>query len=271
MEQLCEELFAPGPRLGPVAQLEVYREQFWLRHRGALEEDFRGVFYTVGADLFAELCRAYLAAHPSHSHTLRDLGQHFPAFLEGCDLLQDNPKLHRLACDMAKLEWAMTDAFDLAYNEPVAPEKLAQFPAEQWPVARFVFQPHLRMIGHTSWRIHELRKKAVEVYDDVDCACVDCYGVGVDGFPEHKPVSLLAFRTKNLRVLFLEAESVQVSLLQSLMNGAPLMEACEQAAEGASPEEVQLLEDSIFVWFQAWAAREWICDIYADPAETAHA
>src|SRR6202034_3242477 len=37
---LTPELIAGNSRLSPVAQLEVYREQFWMRHVDALAEDF---------------------------------------------------------------------------------------------------------------------------------------------------------------------------------------------------------------------------------------
>jgi hypothetical protein len=61
-------------RTTPVERLEIYREQFWLRHRSSLVEDFPGVSGILGRRAWAALIEGYLEAHPPHSYTLRDLG-----------------------------------------------------------------------------------------------------------------------------------------------------------------------------------------------------
>src|SRR5262245_10531800 len=95
-------------RLSPVEQLEIYREQFWLRHTSSLVEDFPGLSGILGQASWEQLVEAYLAAVTPESYTLRDLGQRLPEFVARASFLE-----HRELCtDMARLEWAYVEAFD---------------------------------------------------------------------------------------------------------------------------------------------------------------
>ncbi|HKO94438.1 MAG TPA: DNA-binding domain-containing protein, partial [Polyangiaceae bacterium] len=74
-------------RLAPVEQLEIYREQFWLRHTASLVEDFPGVGGVLGQADWEQLVEGYLQAHPSESWTLRELGRHFAEHVTHCPAL----------------------------------------------------------------------------------------------------------------------------------------------------------------------------------------
>ena len=43
-------LIRGNDRLSPVEQLEIYREQFWLRHTASLLEDFPGLSGILGQE-----------------------------------------------------------------------------------------------------------------------------------------------------------------------------------------------------------------------------
>src|SRR5688572_337502 len=87
-------------RLLPVDQVEIYREQYWLRHTASLVEDFPGLGGILGQRAWERLVEEYLVAFPPETYTLRDLGQRVPAFIESCEWLE-----HRELCrDMARLE-----------------------------------------------------------------------------------------------------------------------------------------------------------------------
>ena len=58
-------------RLAPIEQLDVYREQFWLRHVHCVEEDFPVLAALVGPERFEALVAAYLAKHPPVHFQLR--------------------------------------------------------------------------------------------------------------------------------------------------------------------------------------------------------
>lgn len=148
--------------------LARHREQFFLRHVAALEEDFASVVRAVGHEAFHDLARRYLAAHPPASFTLRDLGRAFPAFLE-------DPTLR----DVARLAWAFVEAFDGPDAPPLDPTALAGVAEEAWPHARIVLQPSLQrlVLDHPSRR-HlvvframetELDAKAYALLDAIAC------------------------------------------------------------------------------------------------------
>src|SRR5687768_4194712 len=68
-------------RLSGVEMLEIYREQFWLRHTASLVEDFPGVGGIIGGQDWNRLAVEYLLAHQPETFTLRELGAKLPAFI----------------------------------------------------------------------------------------------------------------------------------------------------------------------------------------------
>ena len=116
MAAVAESFIAPNSRLTAFERLEIYNRQYWFRVLGALAEDFPAVRSLVGARAFEALSIAYLTAHPSRSFTLRNLGSRLPEWLAA------NPSFagrrHRLAVDVARIEWAFVEAFDSASTLP---------------------------------------------------------------------------------------------------------------------------------------------------------
>src|SRR5215831_16934936 len=86
-------------RLSPVEQLDIYREQFWLRHVGVMEEDFVSIVTLLGHDGFHDLARAYLTACPPRTFTLRDVGDRLADFVATDPAYQDD----LLLADLARL------------------------------------------------------------------------------------------------------------------------------------------------------------------------
>src|SRR3954471_6965810 len=119
-------------RLSPVEQLEIYREQFWLRHTDSLVEDFPGLGGILGQADWEKLAEQYLREVPPDSYTLRDLGARLPELIERASWLP-----HQALClDMARLELAYVDVFDAKDVAPVLPERLASIPEESFGEAR---------------------------------------------------------------------------------------------------------------------------------------
>src|SRR5688572_19048830 len=99
VEQAAEHLTG-NERLLPVEQLEIYRQQFWLRHTASLVEDFPGVGGILGQEQWEPLVESYLERFQPEGWTLRDLGRHFPEHIAASELAQ-----RELCHDMARLEW----------------------------------------------------------------------------------------------------------------------------------------------------------------------
>ena len=70
----ADEHIAGNARVSPVEQLEIYREQFWLRHTGSLVEDFPGVGGVLGQNDWERLVEEYLLAHPPSTFSREAVG-----------------------------------------------------------------------------------------------------------------------------------------------------------------------------------------------------
>ncbi|HEX6278201.1 MAG TPA: putative DNA-binding domain-containing protein, partial [Polyangiaceae bacterium] len=63
-QAFAREHVAGNARVSPVEQLEIYREQYWLRHTGSLVEDFPGLGGILAQSDWERLVEEYLVAHP---------------------------------------------------------------------------------------------------------------------------------------------------------------------------------------------------------------
>ncbi|HEX3345568.1 MAG TPA: putative DNA-binding domain-containing protein, partial [Polyangiaceae bacterium] len=71
----AEARVAPSARMSSYERLEVYREQFWLRHLASLDDDFPTLAWVLGGHgPFRELATAYLRAWPPRTWDLQRLG-----------------------------------------------------------------------------------------------------------------------------------------------------------------------------------------------------
>jgi hypothetical protein len=232
---------AGNTRLTPVGQVDVYREQFWLRHIASLLEDYPTLEHLLGGPQpFEKLCRAFLKIHPPISFTMRDLGANMAKFLAAHpDYASD-----RLLADAARTEWAFIEAFDAAEAPPLDATKLATMPEDAWPSAVLVLQPAMRRLA-LAYPAHTLR---TDVRDGKK-----------PQRPEPRAVNLVVFRGPDESVRWIEIEPMPFQLLEAIARGEPLGRACEIVASSAErPDDV---EEGVGGWFQAWASYGWISDV----------
>lgn len=144
LREEAEAIIKPNDRLTSFQRLEIYNRQYWFRVLGSLTEDFPGLQAILGGRRFEKLCQAYLTDHPSRSHTLRDLGCRLH------DWLSDHPeftgRLHVLALDMVRLEWANIESFDAATLPVITQDELLDF-ASHTSGLRLRLQPSLRLVA----------------------------------------------------------------------------------------------------------------------------
>jgi hypothetical protein len=251
----CSDVTTGNARLSPADQLDIYREQFWLRHTGALEEDFTAIARLIGKDAFFELCAKYIKTHPPTSFTLRDLGDRFADFVMKTAPYKDDA----LLCDVARVEWAFVEAFDAPDSPPLDPHKIAATPEDAWPGAVVVIHPALRLLALTH-PAQELRIRARQPRESDD-ACDDC-----DALLERvEPADtyLVVFRAPDV-LKYIDIEREAFVLLQKLAAAVPLGRACEEAiAEtGADPAT---FEQKVGAWFQSWTQWGWVTDLVISP------
>ncbi len=231
-------------RLSPVERLEIYREQFWLRHTASLVEDFPGLSGVLGQAAWERLVEGYLDEHPPQSFTLRDLGLRLPEYVARRSSLEH----YELCCDMARLEVGYLEIFDAADPPPLDPKALADIREEAWEHARIVLHPALRALK-VGYPVAELRKRLFHARTSGEHVPL----------PAPEPHCLILFRRE--LTLFHEPLSAGAhALLVALTERVPLVPACERA-QAEIPEEAASIAENVGVWFQSWAARGFITSV----------
>jgi hypothetical protein len=237
----AERIASGSDRLTPVEQLDIYREQFWLRHVDVLRDDFASIEHAVtfagSSDAFERLVRGYLAACPSASFTLRDLGEHMVSFLERTRPWSEDPFL----ADLARVEWAFVEAFDGPDAPPFDPASIVGVDEDAWPGARIVLHPALQRLA-LGYPAHDYR---IAVRKDEK-----------PSRPAPKACHAVVYRGPEL-LHCLEVDDEGSAMLDELARGTALGEACERAAV-ASGTELAAFQGRLAAWFSEWTSLGWI-------------
>jgi hypothetical protein len=245
LSALCRDLVAGNDRLTPAEQVDIYRRQYWLRHIDSLGEDYPGLAFVLGEDDFDAFCRAYLAACPPSSFTLRDLGDRIVQFAHAYE--QFVPEKKALALDMVRYENAFIDLFDGASPPPLDPAKVTGMPPEGWNTARIVLHPLLVLL-RLSHPVHTLRSTL---------------GPGkTPELPRPRPVHVALFCT-DLVIRYEELDPSAFALLDALARGVPLVPACEVLAAELGEDEAEraALASRVQAWFVEWTRWGLIADV----------
>jgi hypothetical protein len=233
---------APSARgMQPGERLEIYRQQFWLRHLSNLEDDYPTFKWVVGEATFREVAANYLRAFPPRTWNLERLGQDLPSFAGG------TAKLLPLAVDAARLDWAFMVAFAAPDVAQFDDGVLAGVPEDAWPGARIVFHPSLQALAlsHPVHRLRETLQRGESPERPV---------------PETTHVVVWRDRDFHLKAVAIEAPAFE--LLSNLRAGVALGVACERVADGARElTDVTSLGRSISQWFQHWTASAWLSSV----------
>lgn len=233
-------LVRPSHRgLAPGDRLEIYREQYWLRHLANLDEDYPTLTWVLGGqDAFHALAKEYLEAFPPRTWDLQRLGADLPAFVAA------HARLGRdsLACDAARLDWAFMEAFDAPDSAPFDPRVLASTPEDAWPGARIDLHASLRTLS-LAHPVHELRLAVLR-------------GTGAER-PTATPTCVAVHRDAANVLRSLSIEPLALALLDALRAGTPLGEACELVARASGKDSLDVGAE-LGGWFQQWTACGWI-------------
>jgi hypothetical protein len=234
------ELLRPSSRgMTRESRLEVYRDQFWLRHVASLAEDFPTARWVLGEASFDDLLREYLGAHPPRGWNLQRLGAEIPAFMASRAPWRDDV----LAYDAALLEWAFMEVFDAPDAPPLDLRVVTAAPPDAWPLARIKFLPALRHVA-TAHPVHELREA---VKNGSSCQR-----------PSPGPTSAIVWRDAACFIHAVAVDPVAAELMLALQGGQPLGEACASVAAKHPAIGGAAFDAHVSAWFQQWTASGWL-------------
>lgn len=236
----ADELISASARLQPVERLELYHRQYWYRLLDSIEEDFPALKLLLGDEAFWALMEAYLETVPSTSFTLRHLGRSLAGFL------REHPGSVRYpvhARELARLEYALMEAFEEVELPAVEPKRLAE--------ERIRLQPHVKLMA--------LRTEADEIWrraqDDAQ------QGEIVEAAPG--PVRWVAAcrLSGQLRVETLDREEFEV--LRAIERTHRLEDALEAVTDTGTLDPVRDA-DRVGRWFARWAGMGWLASHETD-------
>jgi hypothetical protein len=255
MAEVAESFIAPNSRLTAFERLEIYNRQYWYRVLGALAEDFPALRAVVGSRRFEALSIAYIAEHPSRSFTLRNLGSKLPAWLAAHP--EHTGRRHRLALDMAKMEWAFVEAFDAAELAPLTQRQIAALQGE----SKLALQPYLQLIAlhyPADDLVIELHRREKRQTSEAGVAHEDDSSAPA-AVPKLRPRPIwLAVHRVDLSVYYRRIGREEFQTLIALRSGSALGEALEAGFAGSRIPEHKRAE-RVQEWFGCWAELGWIC------------
>jgi hypothetical protein len=201
-------------------RLEVYANAYRIRIVDAIAAEFPKVAAALGPQRHAELCRRYLAAHPTSRPSLRDAAQHLATFLDAGGL----PEAPAWLADLARLERARTCAFDGREARALAREDLAGFPPEEIAFLQLPLVPTADLLT-----LHSIA-------DEVWTAIENERPVPEQPTEPVRSRSVLVWR-RDVTVYHRTLADDEAEVLRALARGATFGEACELLVDDPEPAQ----------------------------------
>lgn len=130
--------------------LGIYTNGYSIRTKEYLEDDFPETLQRIPGEMLSGLIKEF-AKNEVGALTAADFGITFPQFLTNTDLPLDLAFLP----DLARLEWAMVEAFYSPELPELSREKIQSLSETELQSAIFVFDPAMQLVK-SSWGIWEL-------------------------------------------------------------------------------------------------------------------
>ena len=263
MAKHAAKFIKPNDRLTSFERLEIYNRQYWWRLMSSLAEDFPGLQAVLGNRRFEVLCKAYVAARPSRSFTLRNLGRDLEPWLRRNPLWAGSKQA--IALDMVRLEWADIEAFDGAACKPLKPADIAKSAGGN---LRLALQPYLHLL-QLHYPVDSLVLEIKKFNNDTEFLS--------NAFRERrkrkrvsavaglKPKTIfLAVHRVDYSVYFRRLTAEEYGLLVAIRNGKTLGQAIDATFSKRSKTFAGDLEQ-VTAWFQNWSNLGWF---YAAPRKS---
>jgi hypothetical protein len=230
-ERAIQDVILPSRALDAEARLAIYSKAYFLRLRDIMAVEHPVVERLMGKAAFSDLVRDYLSRYPPRGYTVHTLPHALPHYLR-YHCTRDQAGLLR---DVARLERAISDAFDVHSLGTLGADDLARVPAEAWPLARFRLDPSVRVMA----------------FDHDACRIVNAHH---DDRPlpdlSPRPSWAVVWRHEN-RIWRRPLTRARYEILAALAAGQTMTAALERASQVWDGDESEL-EAKIFEWFADW-------------------
>ena len=251
MAEVAAEFIKPNDRLTAFDRLEIYNRMYWFRIIDSFYEDNPGLRAALGDRKFNRLALAYLAKHPSHSFTLRNLCARLEAFVRR-ESRWTAPRT-ALALDLARFEWAQTVAFDEAARPVLTAAEVGRADPAR---LRLGLQPYVTLLAlrHPVDTYMLAVKERDALRSEASNATTSTRHMKRSrkvALPRLERTWVAVHRVDN-RLYYKRLEVPAFKILAALRDGRPLARAVAAAGRGVTPAQVQ-------DWFARWMQLGWIC------------
>lgn len=208
-------------RASAVERLELYGRMARARRLESLAEDFPKLRALMDEASLDVLLADYLAAHPSTSPSLRDLGSALPAFLRSHAQTAPTPWL----AELAQLEWTRIDLFDRPDERVRTWEEIASHAASGFAsLSLEAIDAHaLISVDHPvaqAWRALDQGEPVIHA-----------------ALARREPQTVLVWRQPDRYVYHRVLEPLEARCLALLARGVTFVELCAHAAEALESAE----------------------------------
>lgn len=123
-------------------RLQIYRNNTFILLTDALSETFPVIRKLVGCDFFEAMAKVFIGENPPLSPSLIGYGDTFADFIDGFEPAGGLPYLG----DVARLEWAWSEAYHAADAQVLDPQTLSRVPPERMGDIAFHLHPSARLL-----------------------------------------------------------------------------------------------------------------------------
>jgi hypothetical protein len=230
-------------RLTALERLEIYRRAYHARLIECLADDYPVLEHALGTDAFDDLCRAFIARHPSEGPNLNAFGRRLASF---CEREAPSPfSLRSFAASLAALEWAIVEVIHARGSEPLTLDGLRELPLEAWAEARLVATPALRLLRF---------EHPVNAY-------FQAYREGNDPtIPGAEPSATVVYRS-GPTVWRMDLTVAMFDVLSSLVAGETLGASLGRAEHRLDGDDAEAAAQRVTRWFREWVSSGLFCGV----------
>ncbi|MBV1859957.1 MAG: DNA-binding domain-containing protein [Nannocystaceae bacterium] len=127
------QTFAQTPTLGRVPRVQIYAEAYFWRLYEVAADQYPVTAWLAGPPAFHDFVTDFVLAHPSRTPDIRRFAAGIADMLCSHALGHAQPGLAQVAA----VDWAISDALDMADEDRLGPATLESVPPRSWPCARF--------------------------------------------------------------------------------------------------------------------------------------
>jgi hypothetical protein len=209
----------------------IYHEGYRRRLAEFICNDYPTLREHLGDESFGALVEEYIGCMQSRERNARWYASRLPDFMES----EDGWRHDHLACDLARLEHALSDAFDAADADAIGVDALCRIAESDWATLQLQFHPSLRIL--------DLRSGAAGRYAFLNAKATQTPPLG-DG---RESIGVWRFEG----VVFQRSlDAFEALALIILLRGSSFAAACtELAASSADGDIVARIAGFMAQWF----------------------